>query len=133
MSLLHAWSERFDEAASEARRAVELAPGSADVAHFASFVLTMCDHGEEAVTLAEKAIALSPNYPAAYIGVLGDAYRHAHRIEEAIAAFKEYGARSPGFGLVDLVLVYQQNGRHAEAREAAKGAIQTDAGCVRFD
>ena len=88
---------------------------------------------KKAVTLAEKAIALSPNYPAAYIGVLGDVYRHAHRIEEAIAAFKEYGARSPGFGLVDLVLVYQQNGRHAEAREAAKGAIQTDAGCVRFD
>ena len=84
MSFLHAWSERFDEAASEARRAVELALGSADVAHFASFVLTMCDHGEEAVTLAEKAIALSPNYPAAYIGVLGDAYRHAHRIDEAI-------------------------------------------------
>jgi tetratricopeptide (TPR) repeat protein len=75
-----------------------------------------CDHGEEAVTLAEKAIALSPNYPAAYIGVLGDAYRHAHRIEEAIAAFKEYGARSPGFGLVDLVIVYQQNGRPEQAR-----------------
>ncbi len=46
--------------------------------------------------------------------------RSGGRIEEAIAAFKAYGARSPGFGLIDLVITYQQNGRPDEARETAK-------------
>ena len=82
LSFVHAWREEFDEAAAQARRAVELAPGSADVANFACLALTMCGRAEEAVALGEKAIALSPYSQAAYIGILGDAYRHAGRVEE---------------------------------------------------
>ena len=123
LSFLRLWSERFDEAVHEARRAVELAPGSADTADFASLVLTSAGHAEEAATLSEKAIALSPNYPAVYLGGLGNAYHYAGRIEEAIAAFKEYHARSPGFGLVDLVIIYQENGRPSEARQAAQALM----------
>ena len=63
---------------------------------------------------------LSPNYPAYYLGQLGNAYRLAGRIEEAIAAFNSYHARSPGFGLGDLVIVYQQTDRPAEARRTAE-------------
>jgi len=123
LSLVHFFSEHFDDAVREARRAVELAPGSADTADVASLVLTSCGHPDEAAALSEKAIALSPNYPAIYLGALGNAYHYSGRTEEAIAAFKEYGARSPGFGLVDLVIIYQQNGRTADAREAAKALL----------
>jgi tetratricopeptide (TPR) repeat protein len=62
---------------------------------------------------------LSPNYPASYLGQLGNAYRLAGRIDEAIATFRAYHARSPGFGLSDLVICYQQTGRPAEAKRTA--------------
>ncbi|HTR12470.1 MAG TPA: adenylate/guanylate cyclase domain-containing protein [Roseiarcus sp.] len=123
LSYIHAISERFDDAAREARRAVELAPGSADMADLASLVLTSCGNPEEAAGLSEKAIALSPHYPPMYLGVLGHAYHHSGRVEEAIAAFKEYHARSRGFGLVDLVIVCQQNGRPEEAKEAVRALL----------
>jgi adenylate cyclase len=42
------------------------------------------------------------------------------RTEDAIAAFKAYDARSPGFGLADLVIAYHQSGRLEEARRAAE-------------
>ena len=111
---------RHAEAVVDARKAIQLAPGSADVAAFASFVLTPSGYAEEAVVQSEKAIALSPNYPAAYLGVLGDAYRLSGRTEQAIAAFRSYHARSPGFGLTDLVIIYQDVGQAEQARRTAE-------------
>ena len=121
-SLIFLLQERFDEAVSEAKLAVQLAPGSADAAELASFVLTPSGHPEEAIALSKKAIALSPYHPPVYLGQLGNAYHMAGRIDDAIAAFNEYNARSPGlgFGLVDLVIIYQQNGRPEEAKKAAE-------------
>lgn len=118
-SLIFLMHDRFDEAVEAARRAVALAPSAADIAEFASFVLTPSGFPEEAAMQSEKAIALNPNHPAVYLGQLGNAYHLSGRIEEAIVAFKAYGARSPGFGLVDLVIIYQRNGRPDDARETA--------------
>jgi adenylate cyclase len=64
-------------------------------------------------------MTLSPRYPGYYLGHLGNAYRLAGRPAEAIAAFKAYHARHPGFGLVDLVLVHQHLGQPDEARRYA--------------
>mgnify|MGYP001812084257 CR=1 FL=1 len=114
------FQERFDEAVRDARRAIELAPGSADVAEFASFVLAPAGFPEEAVIQSEKAIALNPNHPPVYLGCLGNAYYLSGRVEEAIEAFKAYADRSPGFGLLDLVIIYQQNDRPDEARQTAR-------------
>jgi len=111
---------RFEEAVVDARRAVQLSPGSADVAELASFVLAPSGYPEEAVALSEKAMTLSPKYPAVYLGTLGQAYRLAGRIEEAIAAFTAYDARSPGFGLTDLVIAYQQSEQPEQAKQAAE-------------
>ena len=111
---------RYDEAVVDAKRSVQLAPGSADVAELASFVLASSGFPEEAVILIEKAMALSPNYPPVYLGILGNAYRLSGRIEEAIAAFKVYDARHPGFGLTDLVICYQENGQADEAKQTAQ-------------
>ena len=65
-------------------------------------------------------MTLSPNYPANYLGHLGNAYRLCGRFDEAIAAFQAYSARSPGFGLTDLVIAYHQHGRPDEARRTAR-------------
>jgi adenylate cyclase len=110
---------RYEQAVAHARRAVRLAPGSADAATFACFVLAS-GFPQEAVAQGERAMALSPHYPAYYLGHLGYAYRLSGRTEDAIAAFKAYDARSPGFGLADLVIAYHQSGRLEEARRAAE-------------
>ncbi|MHC4431328.1 MAG: adenylate/guanylate cyclase domain-containing protein [Planctomycetota bacterium] len=105
----------YDEAATLARQAVRLAPGSAHAATMACFVLAFAGYASEAVPHGERALTLSPNYPGYFLGTLGNAYRLAGRTEEAISAFKAYHAKAPGFGLVDLVLIYEQNGLHEEA------------------
>jgi len=110
---------RHDEAMASARKAVELAPGSADVAQLAGFALIAAGYPDEAIVLCEKSMTLSPNYPALYLGTLGDAYRQSGRTDEAIAAFEAYHARSPGFGLTDVVIAYQEKGQPEEARRTA--------------
>ena len=111
---------QYDEAAFKCRKAVQLAPGSADVAALASFILTPSGSPEEGLVLIQKACALSPNHPPMYLGNLGNAYRLSGQIGEAIAAFEAYNARGPGFGLVDLVIAYQENGQADKAKDAAK-------------
>jgi adenylate cyclase len=109
-----------DEAAALARHAVRLAPGSAHAATMACFVLAFAGFASEAVPHGERALTLSPSYPGYFLGTLGNAYRLAGRTEDAISAFKAYHAKVPGFGLVDLVLIYEQNGRHEEALRNAE-------------
>ena len=111
---------QYDEAVFNARKAVQLAPGSADVAERASFILTPSGSPEEGLVLIQKASTLSPNHPPVYLGILGNAYRLSGQIDEAIAAFEAYNARSPGFGLVDLVIAYLENGQADKAQDAAK-------------
>jgi adenylate cyclase len=110
---------RFDEAAAAARKAVKLGPNLPDVLVFGAFVLACSGHAAEGIGQIERAITLSPNYQAWFLGVLGNAYRLAGRSEEAIMAFRAYHARSPGYGLADIVMVQEQAGRLEEARETA--------------
>jgi adenylate cyclase len=113
---------RFGEGAAEARKAVDFAPSSADVANLASFYLATAGYGDEAIAHSRRAMTLNPNYPAGYLGNLGLAYRFAGRLEDAIGAFNAYDARLPGqgFGLADLTLLYAETGRHEQARQTAE-------------
>lgn len=111
--LLH---EQFEDAAEYARRAAQLAPGSADVASFACFVLSFAGYSKEAVMHGERSMSLSPHRPAFYYGHLGNAYRLAGFLQEAITTFQAYHARRPGFGLADLVISYHQIGQPDEAK-----------------
>jgi adenylate cyclase len=110
---------RFEEAAAAARKAAMLGPSLPDVLVFGGFVLTCCGYASEAVSQVEKALALNPIYHPWYLGVLGNAYRLGGRPDEAMAAFRAYHARSPGFGLADIVMLQEQAGRLEEARETA--------------
>lgn len=112
--------KRYEQAVVRIRKAVRNAPGSADAASYASFILSSAGFPGEAIAHGERAIALSPHYPAYYLGVLGNAYRLSGRIEKAVAAFKAFNDRNPGFGLADLVIIYQQAGRADEARRTAE-------------
>jgi adenylate cyclase len=111
---------RFDETIEHVRRAVRAAPGSADVATLACFMLASAGKAEEALPLMEKAMKLSPFHPPHYLGNLGNAYRLTGRFDDAIAAFEAFHARAPGFGLSDLVILYSQTGRPELARQTAE-------------
>lgn len=119
-SIAHMIQGQFDDAVLHARRAVEVAPGSADAAVLACFVLASAGHAHEAVPLIENAMTLSPNYPANYLGHLGNVYRLTGQFEKAIGAFKAFDARASGFGLTDLVIAYQQTDQPELAKETAK-------------
>jgi len=54
------------------------------------------------------------------LGTLGNACRLSGRTEQAITAFQAYHARNPGFGLTDLVIIYQQTGQPEKARKIAE-------------
>ena len=109
--------ERYDEAVSHTRKAVQLAPGSADIANLAGlFCAGRLGCPEEALVLAQKSIALSPNHPTLYSAFSAMLTACQGRIEEAIAAFEAYNARSPGFGLADLVIAYHENGQPEKSR-----------------
>ncbi|MGH6924260.1 MAG: adenylate/guanylate cyclase domain-containing protein [Propylenella sp.] len=114
---------RFEEAEAAARKAAELGPSLPDVLVHGGFVLTCCGHAAEAAGQVEKALALNPIYHAWYLGVLGNAYRLSGRTEEAIAAFRAYHARSPGFGLADIVMIQEQAGKLEAAQKTAAELI----------
>ena len=119
-SLVTLLDGRYDEAAVHARRAAQLAPSAADAATYACYVLTFAGYPQEAVAHGERALILSPHYPGYYLGILGNAYRLAGRVEEAITTFKAYHDRNPGFGLSDLVIAYQQANRPEQAKATAQ-------------
>jgi adenylate cyclase len=123
MSGILLMKSRFDEAAVAARKSFELGPNLPDVLVFGSFVLACCGRPAEGIAQIEKAIALSPNYPAWYLGVLGNSFRLAGRHDEAIVALRAYHVRLPGYGLGDIAMIQDQSGRLEEARETAAQLI----------
>lgn len=110
----------FEEASIAARKAVKHGPSMADVLAFSAFVLASCGRAVEAIGHAEKAIALSPNHPAWYFGVLGNAYRLAGRRDAALKALRGYHVREPGFGLGDIIIIQDQMGSKKEAHATAQ-------------
>ena len=114
---------QFDEAVTQIRKAVKLGPSSADAHTMACFVLASSGFPEEAIGNIERAMTLSPHYPAHYIGHHGNALRLSHRTEEAIVAFKKYGERNPGFGLSDLVIAYHELNRLDKMNAAAEDLL----------
>ena len=110
---------RFADAADAARNSVKLGSNLPDALAFAAFVLSCCGYAAEGIRHIERAISLSPNYQAWYLGVLGNAYRLAGRPDEAIEAFQGYHAREPGYGLADIIMIKVPSGRSDEARKIA--------------
>lgn len=111
---------RFEEAAAAAREAAKLGFNLPDALVTSGFILTCCGYAEEAVAQIKRALPLNgPNHQPWHFGVLGNALRLAGRTDEAMAAFRAYHARSPGFGLADIVMIHEQAGRIEQARETA--------------
>lgn len=126
--MLRLVERRFDDAAALAQKAIELAPSSADVAINACYVLTATGKPRQAVMEGERAMRLNPFPPPVYFGFLGNAYRLAGRVDDAIVALETFHARMPENGVRDLVIAYQRAGRHAEAKGAAARLLAAQPG-----
>jgi adenylate cyclase len=113
---MHLARQDFEAAAAAARFAVARGGGLPDVLVFCSFVLQCCGKAADSIPLLERAMTLSPHHPANYWGQLGNGLRLAGRPAEALTAFRTYHARSPGFGLADIVLIQEQAGQLEAAR-----------------
>jgi len=120
LALVNLIQHRHDEAVSLVRQALELAPGSADIANFACQVLCYSGLAAEALPHVERSFRLCPVYPPHYLDEVGLANRLLGRHETAIRAYQEYSRRSPGFGDAGLAIIYQELGRTDEAREAIR-------------
>jgi len=120
LALVNLIRHRHDEAVALVRQALDLAPGSADIANFASQVLCYSGLAAEALPHVERSFRLCPVYPAHYLDEVGLANRLLGNHEAAIAGYREYSRRSPGFGDAGLAIIYQNLGRTDEARGAIR-------------
>jgi adenylate cyclase len=112
----------YDKAIAEGEKAITLGPNNALDHVLQAQTMRYAGRFEEAVVLAEKAIRLSPYYPAWYLVVLGASYRMAGRLDEALAVYMKLLERSKkgeynvwsAHG--HLAGVYADLGREQEAR-----------------
>jgi adenylate cyclase len=122
---LHLLQRQYDHAIAEGERAIAFSPNNAGMHIILAMIMGYAGRVDEAIELAEKAMRLSPYYPAFYLGVLGRSYRMAGRHEEALAAFKELLNRSrkgeydPLLPLLGLAASYVQLGHEEQARAYA--------------
>jgi len=78
-----AGQRRFKEAGDVLARAIELAPGNADLHNNLGNVLNECGLWEQATHAYQKAITLNPQQPVAYFN-LGNALYELSRPRDAI-------------------------------------------------
>lgn len=101
---------RLEESVEAYGNAASLAPDHADLHALYGLALTFAERADEAVDEVRTAIKLNPLGPGWYSGVLGHALRYAGRYDDALQVLSDYNKRSPGFGLVDMVLTYAEMG-----------------------
>jgi len=123
-----------DQAIAAGNHSILLAPGMS-IAH-AHLANTMFFSGrfEDAIALTEKAMRLSPWYPAFYLSPLARSYAFKGRYEEAIATSSQLYDRSrtgdypQEWALLHLAGLYVAVGRQDEARSLVAEALKINPG-----
>ena len=89
LGFLDVFRRRYDEALAHGKRAVELGPGDANVLAEYAWIFNYVGQPKEAIPLLQKAMRLSPSYPAWFIAALAHAYMIAGDYPNAIAAHEQ--------------------------------------------
>jgi adenylate cyclase len=126
LSWVYQWKKQYEQAIAEGERTIALDPNGADGYAILAEVLSYGLRPEEAIKLIEKAMRLSPQYPAWYLITLGRAYLFAGRTEEAVATLKRAIVRNRDLlpPHVLLVFLYSELGRDEEARAEAAEVLR---------
>jgi adenylate cyclase len=117
---------QYNEAITEGKRAVEMAPNSAFVHAALAYSLKNAGRPEEAIILYKKAIRLSPISDSWYASDLGNCYGMLGRYKEAISAYKKAINLSPEspYYHAGLAAIYFLTGREGEAQAEIAEAIK---------
>ncbi|MDA7946172.1 MAG: hypothetical protein MPJ78_01705 [Hyphomicrobiaceae bacterium] len=125
-------ARRFSSAIKTGEEAVALVPDNADVtARFASILFYTGDY-DRSIRLMKQAMRLSPVYPTWYPLYISRAYAFKGEYDEALIWAKDALRRTPTTGTpptlqyANLAFIYWEAGRKAEAREAARKALEAD-------
>jgi adenylate cyclase len=118
LGLLLAQRGEFDAGVAASRRALELAPGRADLRIWFASLLLVVDRSEEAVPLLKNLTRIDPGLRYMHLFQLALAYRRLGRTDEAIAKHHECLQVSPEFfgAHMNLAAIHAELGEMNRAR-----------------
>ncbi len=134
LGVIYLFQRQHDKAIAEGRLSISLDPNfSIGHAHLAQ-IMFFSGRFQEAVALTEKAMRLSPYYPAFYLSPLARSYAFLGRYEEAIATSRQLYDRSrkgdypEEWALLHLAGLYVYSGSPDEARDLMAKALKINPG-----
>ena len=116
---------QYDQAIGHCEKALTLAPGANVMMHCAR-IWTYVGRPKEALELITEAMRRNPYFRPAYYFTLGNAHLLMGNYEDAIAAFKAWGAADK-ISLPTLIMLthaYVESGRMEEARATVKKILR---------
>ena len=122
----------WDKAIAEGERSIALGPNDALSHVLLAMTMHFAGRFEEAISLGEKAMRLTPYYPTWYLANLGQSYCMAKQYEKAIATLKKSIERSKDEGgqviahMLYLTQVYIEIDKVEEARARAAEVLRLD-------
>ena len=121
--------KKFEEAAAEWRRALELQPGEASAHYNLGLCLFQSGRTPEAIEHYARALEISPEYPEAHNN-LGGALTSVGRLDEAILHFQEAVRLDPAraSAQINLGTLLSRKGRFAEAIPPLESALRIPTG-----
>jgi len=109
------YQRRFDEAVSEAERAIALDPNYSDGYLMLGYVLTYAGKSAEAIEYFKRVMRLDPHNPATCLYLLGLAYYLQGQYESAVTSLEKSFKLGSQVGPLPLAISYAQIGRGEDA------------------
>ncbi len=122
MGNIHLLRGQHEKALAESEKSVTLRPSCPGAYGLKANIMNYSGKPEAAIDLAKLSVRLTPAYSTMYLAILGTAYHHCGREEEAISASQEAINRNPDYMDPRLVRAAACSalGRVEEARSEAR-------------
>ena len=120
LARVYLWKRQHAQALAEAEQVITRMPDDANSYVVQASILSYAGQPEKAIAAVEQALRLNSHPPGWYFFALGQAYRLAGRVEEAIAAQQKALTLDPDEGViyVELAVLYSERGRQEESQAA---------------
>jgi adenylate cyclase len=125
MGILDLFQRKFDEAVVNCEKAVLMSPNHATVVALLAWVYSFVGKPQEALSLIDRAIQLSPSYPPYFLGTQGNARIQTGDLEGAVASFEQAASMNSNQYQVQvgLAAAYAVAGHQDKARAVAKQVL----------